>query len=279
MAEIPAFFKRWYKTSKTVEYLKDVSFLPAGPTPPSEGLQGILYFQGDSCTESPAANVSYAPENVTHIKHIALLKLNGCALEWKINQAQTDSAVGAIIFDDQPLDVNVIRLRISASIPVVIVSKEVGNQLYHGLTTVDSDSTPFNTTSHWAKHIQLTLIPQQRFRPGVWEITIIVASVLVFSGALVFAFLSYRRRHLSRNRGPPLYNTDAAVLKKNHLSLFPVRPWCSGDTANYSAAESDVTSSGVSNVDLANNTIQGQCESNHVDQPPLALLVDGDPLR
>ncbi|KAK9760092.1 hypothetical protein K7432_016236, partial [Basidiobolus ranarum] len=55
------------KTSKTVEYLKDIFFLPDSPTPSSEGLQVILYSQADSCVQGEESLISSAPENVTHI--------------------------------------------------------------------------------------------------------------------------------------------------------------------------------------------------------------------
>ncbi|KAK9700529.1 hypothetical protein K7432_012145 [Basidiobolus ranarum] len=224
------------KTSKTVEYLKDIFFLPDSPAPPSEGLQGILYSQADSCVQSQASLISNAPENVTHIKHIALLSLNDCTMEWKINRAQDDLAIGAIIYDNQPIDVENLKLPASISIPVVIVTKEVGERLYNDLMNIDSASTPVNTTSHWKRYLNLTIIPYGKFQPGVWELTIIIGLALIICSVILFVIIRYRRRYLKKNSTHHtafIGTSETLVLQKIHLEDFPVRSWRRNDNPSH----------------------------------------------
>ncbi|KAK9765173.1 hypothetical protein K7432_006706 [Basidiobolus ranarum] len=227
------------KTSKTVKYSKNISFLPDSPAPPPEGLQGILYSQNDSCDNSQNSFSSNAPVNVTHIKHIALLSLNDCTLEWKINRAQRDLAVGAIIYDDKPINVESLKLPTSIAIPVVIVSSEVGQQLFNSLIAVETATTPVNTTSHWSKFINLTILPYQSFRPGVWELALIIGLILIASSITIFVIIRLHKRwqrqnHTHRNIAE---KNETTVLEKSCLDIFPVRQWCSNDYPNRNTKE------------------------------------------
>ncbi|ORX80286.1 hypothetical protein K493DRAFT_320919 [Basidiobolus meristosporus CBS 931.73] len=92
--------------------------------------------------------------------------------------------------------------------------------------------------SHWKKFLSLHILPYQKFRLGVWELALIVGSVLVVSSILAIVIVRYYRRCVWRQSHSHDVSEQRGngVLTKNCLDNFPVRQW-SSDEVYYKSGE------------------------------------------
>ncbi|KAI9366491.1 hypothetical protein BD770DRAFT_450677 [Pilaira anomala] len=229
-----------------------VALLNNVPEASKSGTKGVLYNREDSCSpetiEQPIQAPFFAPIKLSLVPKIALIKKHSgpCSLVEKIKNAQKESAIGVIIYNNNQMtdpEDNYregVPLESAITIPVYYVDYNVGTELYKRLE--EKAALPLRKMQNKSQTevmsrlaVLVSLMPATNIKNTAWELTLFVMLILL-GACILFSFLlriyTWKRteilhRAVERNRAANVSMTTLPMGKElltpENLYLFPIR--------------------------------------------------------
>ncbi|KAI8376097.1 uncharacterized protein BYT42DRAFT_605754 [Radiomyces spectabilis] len=195
-------------------YHRGVSSTLNTPDAPKDGLQGILYDRGLSCSAHviEALNPPLPDSMAANISKIALVRRGGCDFTRKLRFAQMDGANAVIVYDNVTSEDSVKTYDIevqpnSVSIPAYFVHLSVGSELLERLGNISkmgeagSDYGPVqkvNDGFHTNLLARVTLWPPRKPLLDPWQFALIIIGIILVTSLAIVVVMQCHLWRLSR---------------------------------------------------------------------------------
>ncbi|CDH51653.1 predicted protein [Lichtheimia corymbifera JMRC:FSU:9682] len=191
------------------------------PSPPKEGLQGVLYDRGNSCDDHPQDALPIRIQS--NVPKIALIKRGECYFTQKLLNAQKDGASAAIVYDNATFDqdpsssTGMFVQPDMVKIPAFYVDLSVGLEMYKRLENVSQSMSSDNGSLPLTR---VTIYPPQGAKLDPWQFALIIIGLVVVTSLAILVAMQCHLWRVGR-RGDNLNSSFGRERMDDEESIPP----------------------------------------------------------
>ncbi|KAI8991843.1 hypothetical protein BDF20DRAFT_909568 [Mycotypha africana] len=197
--------------------------------PNETGLKGVLYQQDlIDCSSSrnnsnstnmlllnsngDTSNIPVIPRSLPRVALIHQMKKNGCNIIDLILKAQTEGAVGAIVYGLSDVETNAVFIPTGTAVAITVyfVDMRTGEDLLSKIVTYEKiQPTRIDEVVTARPYVRVLLLPASLGTINAWEITLLIVSILLVTSFLASVIMHW---HLWRKRKRQEYLVEQGLI-------------------------------------------------------------------